>query len=158
MRANAWDTKDWPRYNMWSREHLCVLLVLLFVLIRGEFCYCEKLAFSLLYWLYCWWFRNPKQPPGMYPKPCKQWDKLEWSGVSARGLLQLFLMLLWKSLYILSKWNVLLPCSTISSAPIPFYCQHLRNMRLFHLPLPQNRTLTTCRLIDRLITPLHGRK
>ena len=23
--------------------------------------------------------RNPKQPPGMYPKPCKQWDKLPTS-------------------------------------------------------------------------------
>ena len=25
---------------------------------------------------YGWWFRNPKQPPGMVLKPCKQWDKL----------------------------------------------------------------------------------
>ena len=25
---------------------------------------------------YCWWFRNPKQPSGMYPKPCTLWDKL----------------------------------------------------------------------------------
>ena len=24
-------------------------------------------AFQLCW--YCWWFRNPKQPPGMYPKP-----------------------------------------------------------------------------------------
>ena len=22
---------------------------------------------------YCWWFRNPKQPPGMFFKPCKSW-------------------------------------------------------------------------------------
>ena len=22
-------------------------------------------------WWYCWWFRNPKQPPGMVLKPCK---------------------------------------------------------------------------------------
>ena len=23
---------------------------------------------------HCWWFRNPKQPPGMVLKPCKYWD------------------------------------------------------------------------------------
>ena len=23
---------------------------------------------------YCWWFRNPKPPPGMVLKPCKSWD------------------------------------------------------------------------------------
>ena len=23
---------------------------------------------------YCWWFRHPKQPPGMFLKPCKYWD------------------------------------------------------------------------------------
>ena len=23
--------------------------------------------------------KNPKQPPGMYPKPCKLWDKLSFS-------------------------------------------------------------------------------
>ena len=22
----------------------------------------------------CWWFRNPKQPPGMFLKPCEQWE------------------------------------------------------------------------------------
>ena len=27
---------------------------------------------------YCWWFRNPKQPPGMVIKPCKQWDNLPY--------------------------------------------------------------------------------
>lgn len=29
----------------------------------------------------CWWFRNPKQPPGMYKTPCKSWGKLPtWTG------------------------------------------------------------------------------
>ena len=31
---------------------------------------------------YCWWFRNPQQPPGMVLKPCKWWDKLPTSTVA----------------------------------------------------------------------------
>ena len=36
----------------------------------------------------CWWFRNPKQPPGMFLKPWKYWDQLptyqlvSWSRIS----------------------------------------------------------------------------
>ena len=28
---------------------------------------------------YCWWFRNPKQPPGMVLRPRNEWDKLPTS-------------------------------------------------------------------------------
>ena len=28
---------------------------------------------------YCWWFRNPKQPPGKYKTRRKSWDKLPTS-------------------------------------------------------------------------------
>ena len=37
-------------------------------------------CYSHMFFLwYCWWFRNPKQPPGMVLKPCKSWDKLPTS-------------------------------------------------------------------------------
>ena len=36
----------------------------------------QKLHGSCMQIGYCWWFRNPKQPPGMVLKPCKSCDKL----------------------------------------------------------------------------------
>ena len=37
------------------------------------------LSLNLVFQSYCWWFRNPEQPPGMALTPWKWWDKLPTS-------------------------------------------------------------------------------
>ena len=50
--------------------------------------------------MYCWWFRNPKQPPGMYKTRRKQWDKVpnNWCRISAINSIPWELMV--------GRWNV----------------------------------------------------
>ena len=42
----------------------------------GRYTPTVKLVFQAsIFRCYCWWFRNPKELPGMVIKPCKYWDK-----------------------------------------------------------------------------------
>ena len=45
----------------------------------------EYISFIPRFVSYCWWFRNPKQPPGMVLKPCKWWDMIHisWCRISS---------------------------------------------------------------------------
>ena len=41
---------------------------------------CEQ---NWCYCWWCWWLRNPKQPPGYILKPCKWWDELSTTGAGS---------------------------------------------------------------------------
>ena len=51
----------------------------------------------------CWWFRNPKQPPGMVLKPYNSWDKLATSN--------------WCRILAINRMTILLQVLTILRCP-----------------------------------------
>ena len=69
MEHFRWISSCWY-LRIFFTHHTCVF--------QTQDLYLHQFAISKGQAKYCWWFRNPKQSPGMVLKPCKQWDNLPY--------------------------------------------------------------------------------